>query len=58
MFVAESRSDTDTAAFIDRSNIGNAQTAGMGEDLGYDDAQYQVSSICARRMENGDGCST
>ena len=29
-------------AFLDRSNIGNAQTAGMGLDLGFDDAQYQV----------------
>ncbi|KAI0021826.1 major facilitator superfamily transporter [Xylariomycetidae sp. FL0641] len=28
-------------AFLDRSNIGNAQTAGMGKDLGFDDAQYQ-----------------
>ncbi|CAK7265798.1 hypothetical protein SEPCBS119000_001699 [Sporothrix epigloea] len=27
--------------FLDRSNIGNAQTAGMGEDLGMSDAQYQ-----------------
>ncbi|KAL1892502.1 hypothetical protein Sste5346_007012 [Sporothrix stenoceras] len=27
--------------FLDRSNIGNAQTAGMGKDLGFDDAQYQ-----------------
>ncbi|KAF3761434.1 MFS general substrate transporter [Cryphonectria parasitica EP155] len=29
------------AAFLDRSNIGNAQTAGMGKDLGLSDAQYQ-----------------
>lgn len=28
-------------AFLDRSNIGNAETAGMSEDLGFDDAQYQ-----------------
>lgn len=28
-------------AFLDRSNIGNAQTAGMGAALGFDDAQYQ-----------------
>ncbi|KAI1388000.1 MFS general substrate transporter [Hypoxylon trugodes] len=28
-------------AFLDRSNIGNAQTAGMGKDLGFDDAHYQ-----------------
>ncbi|CAJ2504697.1 Uu.00g120910.m01.CDS01 [Anthostomella pinea] len=28
-------------AFLDRSNIGNAQTAGMGKDLGFDDEQYQ-----------------
>ena len=27
--------------FLDRSNIGNAEAAGMGKDLGYDDAQYQ-----------------
>ncbi|CAK7202175.1 hypothetical protein SEUCBS139899_004895 [Sporothrix eucalyptigena] len=27
--------------FLDRSNIGNAQTAGMGKDLGFNDAQYQ-----------------
>ncbi|CAK7567170.1 MAG: hypothetical protein SEPTF4163_005132 [Sporothrix epigloea] len=27
--------------FLDRSNIGNAQTAGMGKDLGLTDAQYQ-----------------
>ncbi|KAI1341272.1 major facilitator superfamily transporter [Xylariaceae sp. FL0016] len=28
-------------AFLDRSNIGNAQTAGMGKDLGFNDDQYQ-----------------
>ncbi|KAJ4423186.1 hypothetical protein N0V82_002180 [Gnomoniopsis sp. IMI 355080] len=28
------------AAFLDRSNIGNAETAGMGEYLGYNDDQY------------------
>ncbi|OTB02187.1 hypothetical protein M426DRAFT_204646 [Hypoxylon sp. CI-4A] len=28
-------------AFLDRSNIGNANTAGMSEDLGFDDAHYQ-----------------
>ncbi|KAI0104590.1 putative MFS transporter [Daldinia grandis] len=28
-------------AFLDRSNIGNAETAGMSKDLGFDDAQYQ-----------------
>ncbi|GAP88357.1 putative mfs transporter [Rosellinia necatrix] len=28
-------------AFLDRSNIGNAQLAGMGKDLGLSDAQYQ-----------------
>ncbi|KAJ9151380.1 Major facilitator superfamily transporter [Pleurostoma richardsiae] len=28
-------------AFLDRSNIGNAETAGMSEDLGFDDSQYQ-----------------
>jgi hypothetical protein len=28
-------------AFLDRSNIGNAQTAGMGKDLGFDDSHYQ-----------------
>ncbi|KAK0628967.1 major facilitator superfamily transporter [Bombardia bombarda] len=28
-------------AFLDRSNIGNAQTAGMGKDLGFDDAQFE-----------------
>ncbi|KAI0413150.1 major facilitator superfamily domain-containing protein [Xylaria grammica] len=28
-------------AFLDRSNIGNAQSAGMGEDLGLSDDQYQ-----------------
>ena len=32
----------DLLAFLDRSNIGNAETAGMGKDLGFDDAQYQV----------------
>jgi hypothetical protein len=30
------------AAFLDRSNIGNAETAGMSKDLGFDNAQYQV----------------
>lgn len=30
-------------AFLDRSNVGNAETAGMGEDLGFDDPHYQVS---------------
>ncbi|KAI1748610.1 major facilitator superfamily domain-containing protein [Xylaria castorea] len=28
-------------AFLDRSNIGNAQVAGMGRDLGLSDDQYQ-----------------
>ncbi|KAB5583100.1 major facilitator superfamily transporter [Coniochaeta sp. 2T2.1] len=28
-------------AFLDRSNVGNAETAGMGKDLGFDDSQYQ-----------------
>ncbi|KAL1865108.1 hypothetical protein VTK73DRAFT_5478 [Phialemonium thermophilum] len=27
--------------FLDRSNIGNAETAGMSEDLGFDDPHYQ-----------------
>jgi hypothetical protein len=31
-------------AFLDRSNIGNAQTAGMGKALGLSDDQYQVSA--------------
>lgn len=30
------------AAFLDRSNIGNAETAGMSKDLGFDNDQYQV----------------
>jgi len=29
-------------AFLDRSNIGNAEAAGMSKDLGFGDAQYQV----------------
>jgi hypothetical protein len=29
-------------AFLDRSNIGNAETAGMSADLGFDDAHFQV----------------
>lgn len=33
------------AAFLDRANIGNAETAGMSEDLGFDNDQYQVS-VC------------
>lgn len=28
-------------AFLDRSNIGNAETADMGKDLGFDDTHYQ-----------------
>ena len=28
-------------AFLDRSNIGNANTAGMATDLGFNDHQYQ-----------------
>ncbi|KAK4241780.1 major facilitator superfamily transporter [Achaetomium macrosporum] len=28
-------------AFLDRSNIGNAETAGMSADLGFDDAHFQ-----------------
>ncbi|XXG95403.1 hypothetical protein Hte_001665 [Hypoxylon texense] len=28
-------------AFLDRSNIGNAETAGMSKDLGFDDEHYQ-----------------
>lgn len=35
------------AAFLDRSNIGNAETAGMSEDLGFDNAHYQVSQPCS-----------
>lgn len=35
-------------AFLDRSNIGNAETAGMGEDLGFDDAHYQVGPMLFR----------
>lgn len=31
------------SAFLDRSNIGNAETAGMSKDLGFDNDQYQVS---------------
>ncbi len=31
-------------AFLDRSNIGNAETAGMSKDLGFDDPHYQVCS--------------
>ncbi|KAI0129452.1 MFS transporter-like protein [Xylariales sp. AK1849] len=34
-------STADLVAFLDRSNIGNAETAGMSKDLGFDDAQYQ-----------------
>ncbi len=33
-------------AFLDRSNIGNAQTAGMGHDLGFDDGKFQVGLLC------------
>jgi hypothetical protein len=29
-------------AFLDRSNVGNAETAGMGRDLGFGDDKYQV----------------
>ena len=29
-------------AFLDRSNIGNAELAGMSNDLGFDDAHFQV----------------
>lgn len=29
-------------AFLDRSNIGNAETAGMSKDLGFDDAHFQA----------------
>jgi hypothetical protein len=49
------------AAFLDRSNIGNAETAGMSKDLGFDDAQYQVcppptgaGGNC--RLTGGSGC--
>jgi len=31
-------------AFLDRSNIGNAEAAGMSKDLGFDDAHFQVRS--------------
>jgi hypothetical protein len=31
-------------SFLDRSNIGNAQTAGMSKDLGFSDDQYQVGA--------------
>ena len=32
-------------AFLDRSNIGNAQTAGMGEELMFGDEQFQVRAM-------------
>jgi hypothetical protein len=32
-------------AFLDRSNVGNAETADMGKDLGFDDAHYQVRFV-------------
>lgn len=32
-------------AFLDRSNVGNAETAGMGEDLGFGDSHYQVKYL-------------
>lgn len=35
----------DLAAFLDRSNIGNAKTAGMDTDLGISDGQYQVRAL-------------
>jgi len=38
-------------AFLSRSNIGNAQTAGMGNDLGFDDAHYQV---CCLTLSGGE----
>lgn len=38
------------AAFLDRSNIGNAETAGMSKDLGFDNAQYQVSHLLIRHL--------
>lgn len=38
------------AAFLDRSNIGNAETAGMSKDLGFDNSQYQVSRPVMRRL--------
>lgn len=41
----------DLAAFLDRSNIGNAETAGMGEYLGYNDEQYSVSIYSRQLLE-------
>ena len=29
-------------AFLDRSNLGNAEAAGMSKDLGFSDEKYQV----------------
>lgn len=43
----------DLAAFLDRSNIGNAETAGMGEYLGYSDEQYSVG-VCSRGKDSED----
>lgn len=40
-------------AFLDRSNIGNAETAGMGTALGFGDPQYQVRPLRPRQT----GCS-
>ena len=42
------------AAFLDRSNIGNAETAGMSKDLGFDNAQYQVSQPVISRLAGWD----
>lgn len=41
-------------AFLDRSNIGNAQTAGMGKALGFDDEKYQVRFHCWRQVHLGE----
>lgn len=37
-------------AFLDRSNIGNAETADMGKDLGFDDTHYQVCFVVLMRI--------
>lgn len=38
-----------SAAFLDRSNIGNANTAGMSKDLGFTNGQYTwlLTIFCA-----------
>lgn len=43
-------------AFLDRANIGNARVAGLQEDLGITDHQYQIGTIISPVLGPSSAC--